>query len=239
MVTTTGLLEHRLRVDVARQHAGNGTDTTVIDGGRGLDLIVSESNEVQIGAIPYDIRSGATGKGALSGFADWPFLRVKQRLASAPAGAGDYILTAWLQVQAPAGIAPLTNHAWTLLPTLGFGKGWGDFAVQGTLGGVLPASHTETLGRQIVTNIAFQYHVLGVLWPQLEVNWTHFAGGQRGGLDQVFLTPGLVLGRLLTVEGVQLTLGVGYQSAVSPHFRASPLTPAYNHAWLFTSRFNF
>jgi hypothetical protein len=239
LVTTTGMLEQRLRFDLAHQHAGNATETTVIDGGRGLDLIVSETNEVQIAAIPYDIRTAPGGKGALAGFADWPFLRVKQRLASSPASDGNYVLTAWLQVQAPTGIAALSNNAWTFLPTLAFGKGWGSFDLQGTVGGVLPVAHTDRLGQQIVTNLALQYHVLGVLWPQLEVNWTHFVGGQRHGLNQVFLTPGLVVGRFGITGVGRLTLGIGYQSAIAPPFHAKPLTPAFDHAWLFSSRLNF
>jgi hypothetical protein len=239
LVTTTGMLEQRLRFDLAHQHSGNGTDTTVIDGGRGLDLIVSETNEVQIAAIPYDIRTGPGGKGALSGIADWPFLRVKQRLASSPANNGNYVLTTWLQVQAPVGIAGLSNNAWTFLPTLAFGKGWGSFDVQGTVGGVLPVAHTGTLGQQIVSNLALQYHALGVLWPQLEVNWTHFIGGPRHGLNQVFLTPGLVVGRFAIADLGRLTLGIGHQSAIAPRFRAKPLTPAYDHAWLVTARLNF
>jgi hypothetical protein len=44
--------------------------------------------------------------------------------------------------------------------------------VQATVAAVLPASHTKTLGHQIQTNIAFQYHLLDVLWPEIEVNWT-------------------------------------------------------------------
>src|SRR6476661_4440542 len=56
LVTTTGLLENRLRFDTQQQHAGNGARTTVLDGGRGLDLIVGETEEIQIGAPPYEIR---------------------------------------------------------------------------------------------------------------------------------------------------------------------------------------
>jgi hypothetical protein len=78
-----------------------------------------------------------------------------------------------------------------------------------------------------------------VLWPQLEVNWTYFADGQRGGLNQVFLTPGLVIGRFQLASGILFTTGFGYQIAVSPNYRPNPLTPAYNHALLFTTRFNF
>jgi hypothetical protein len=35
------------------------------------------------------------------------------------------------------------------------------------------------------------------------------------------------------------TTGLGYQIAVSPNYRPSPLTPTYSNAWVFTSRFNF
>ena len=52
MITTTGMLEQRFRFDVSEQHAGNGADTTELDGGRGLDLILSNSNEIQIAAPP-------------------------------------------------------------------------------------------------------------------------------------------------------------------------------------------
>jgi len=78
-----------------------------------------------------------------------------------------------------------------------------------------------------------------VLWPEFEVNWTYFADGQRGGLNQVYLTPGLVIGRFRLADGVMFTTGAGYQIAVSPHYRASPMTPAYSNAWVFTSRLNF
>jgi hypothetical protein len=239
LVTTTGLLEQRLRFDLSGQHAGTGADTTVVDGGKGLDLIVSDSNEIQIAAPAYDIRTTPSGKGEFSGFADWAFLRVEQRLASSPESGGNYVVTAWLQVQAPTGIAPLTSSAWTYLPTMAFGKGWGDFDIQATVGGVLPASHVSTLGDQIQTNVAFQYHLLNVLWPQMEVNWTYYADGQRGGINQVFLTPGLVIGRFRLADHLLFTFGAGYQFAVTPDFRPNPLTPAYNHAWLLTSRFNF
>jgi hypothetical protein len=239
LITTTGMLEQRFRFDLSEQHAGNGANTTVIDGGRGLDLIVSNSNEVQIAAPPYDIRNAPTAKNSFSGFGDWAFLRVKQQLASAPASRGDYFVTVWLQVQAPTGIAPLTSNSWTYLPTLAFGKGWGNFDIQATVSGVLPSANVAKLGDQIQTNVALQYHLLKVLWPEFEVNWTYWADGQRGGLNQVFLTPGLVIGRFQLVEGILFTTGVGYQVAVSPNFRPNPLTPAYSNAWVFTSRFNF
>ena len=239
VVTTTALLEERFRFDAAFQHSGNGADTTALDGGRGLDLIVSGTEEVQVASAPYATRTSKSGKGQFTGFGDWPFLRFKQRLASSPESEGNYVLSAWLQVQAPVGVTALTNRAWTLLPTLGYGKGWGPFDIQGTVGAVIPTAYEGKTGTQVVNTVAFQYHVLGTLWPQLEVNWTYYPDGQRGGKSQVFLTPGLVVGRLSLSERLKFTIGIGYQSAVTPSYRASPLTPAYNHAWIATSRLSF
>jgi len=239
LVTTTGLMEQRFRFDVERQQAGNGADTTGLDGGRGLDLIVTDSNEIQIGLAPEDIRGAVPGAPGVSGFGDWPFVRIEQRLASSPSNAGDYVLTTWLQVQAPVGVSRLTSHAWTYTPTLAYGKGWGALDIQGTVAVVLPASHTATLGDQVQSNLAVQYHVLTVLWPELEANWTWYASGQRGGLNQLYLTAGLVAGRFQLTHDLKLTLGAGYQFAVAPDYRPKPLTPAYQNAWLFTSRVNF
>jgi hypothetical protein len=36
-----------------------------------------------------------------------------------------------------------------------------------------------------------------------------------------------------------LAAGAGYQIAVAPTYRASPLTPAYNNNWVSTTRLNF
>jgi hypothetical protein len=247
LVTTTAMLEQRLRFDLDQQHSGNGTSTTEIDGGKGLDLIVNETTEIQVAAPPYFIRSGVSGtgpkdKGAiepLAGFNDWAFLRITERLASSPESEGNYIVSALLQIQAPAGIERLTSGSWEYIPSLGFGKGWGRFDIQGTVGGIIPASDANTIGYQVQTNIAFQYHVMDLFWPELEVNWIYYANGQRGGLNQVYLTPGLVVGRFMLPDGLKFTFGVGYQAAVAPAYIAKPQTPAYNHAWLFTTRLNF
>jgi hypothetical protein len=246
LVTTTGLLEQRVRFDAAQSQAGNGTDTTTLDGGKGLDMIVSDSNEIRIALPPYNIRSGAPAAIAngqpiqpLSGFGDWTILRVEQRLASSPASDGDYILSAWLQILAPTGIARLTTNTWAWSPVLAYGKGWGDFDIQGTFGTTVPAMHAGTLGHPVQNNVALQYHIRPLVWPQIEANWTWFPDGQRGGLNQVFLTPGVVLGRIPVGGSLGLSLGVGYQVAVSPAYRATPLTPLYDHAWLFSSRMSF
>ncbi|HKD48121.1 MAG TPA: hypothetical protein VKB67_10585 [Rhizomicrobium sp.] len=239
IATTTPLLEQRFRFEIEDQHSGNGASTTILDGGRGLDLIVSENNEIQIALAPYEFRSGTAKSPGHTGFGDWAFLRLKQRLASSPEDQDNYVVSAWLQVQAPVGIAPFTNGEWTFLPTLGFGKGFGSFDIQATLGGVIPTGNVAALGRQIQSNTALQYHVAKIFWPELEVNWTYYAGGPRDGLNQVFLTPGLTIGRFHLTDATTFTTGFGYQIAIAPPYRAKPLTPAYGNAFLFSARVNF
>ena len=242
LITTTGLLENRLRFDAQQQHAANGARTTVLDGGRGLDLIVGQTEEIQIAVPPYeirDLRSNPSGIGAASGLGDWPFLRLEQRLASSPESSGNYVVTAWLQIQAPTGKSPFTNGAWIFSPTLAFGKGWGNIDIQGTITPALPASHSDTLGHPVQTNLAFQYHVDTVFWPEVEASWTYYPDGTRSGLNQFFLTLGLVIGRFALTNDVLFTIGGGYQFALAPAYRAKPLTPAYDRAWLLTFRLNF
>jgi hypothetical protein len=240
VLTTTALLEERLRFDLAvDERAPSGATTTIIDGGKGVDLIVAPTTELQVAADPYQIRTTPNGKGQFSGFADWPFLRIKERLASSPEDADDYVVSAWLQVQAPAGIPQLTNHVYTLLPTVGYGKGFGPFVLQGTFQAAIPTNDEHTLGVQVVSNLSFQYHLLHYLWPQMEVSWTRFVDGPKDGNDEVFLVPGLVLGRFSLSDRFRFTVGAGYEFAVEPHFQPSLLLPSFNHAWLVTTRLSF
>ena len=239
IATTTGLLEQRFRFDIEDEHSGNGTATTILDGGKGLDLIVSDTNEIQIALAPYEFRSGTSQSLSHAGFGDWAFLRLEQRLVSSPSDKDDYVVSAWLQVQAPVGIEAFTNGSWTFQPNLAFGKGFGPFDVQGTIAGVIPTANTAVLGRQIQSNTALQYHFDKIFWPELEVNWTYYPDGQRAGLNQVFLTPGLTIGRFYLTDATTFTTGFGYQIALAPQYRAKPLTPAYGNAVLFSSRVNF
>lgn len=234
LVTTSGMLEDRARFDVTFQQAGDGSTSTVYDGGKGVDVIISPTQEIQIANAPFTMRSGPEGQGRVDGFGDVPLLRFKQRLESGP----DYILSAWLQVVVPTG-GRFGNGVVTLLPTVGFGKSIGPLIVQGTIGASFPTGHESTIGTQVTGNLALQVHVLERLWPQIEVNTTYFADGQRGGLIQTYLTPGLIVGRFALAQHFQATLGVGYQTALTPTYRASPLTPSYNHAWILSTRVSF
>ncbi len=166
---------------------------------------------------------------------------VKQRLLSANEQNGDYIVTAFLGLTAPSGNVAFTNNTWVVTPTIAGGIGWGDFDIQATLGVAIPTDGQSTLGTSIATNVAFQYHLLQYLWPEFEINDTKWLdGNERGGKNQILLTPGIIFGRFALGDRLRASLGGGYQFAVSPKWvDTSEQTPAYNHAWIISARMAF
>jgi Putative MetA-pathway of phenol degradation len=237
LVTVTPRLEEEVRYDQYWEHQHTGANLDLYDMGKGLELIPTTTNEILLNPPVYEQRSN---KNPASGWGDDQFLVVKQRLLSENEQNGNYIVSAFLGVQAPTGDRIFTNHAWLVTPTLAAGKGWGDFDIQGTVGIALPTDHESTIGKAVATNLTLQYHVLKYFWPEFEVNYTHWFGGLRDGKDQVFLTPGLILGRFQLYERARLIIGGGYQFAVSPKVVTTPaLTPTYDHAWILTARLAF
>jgi hypothetical protein len=175
------------------------------------------------------------------GWVDAQFLVVKQRLLSANEDNGNYIVSAFLGITAASGNSTFTNQTWLITPTLAAGKGWGDFDIQATTGVAIPFKSQSPLGTAVATNVAFQYHFAKYFWPEFEVNDTYWTNGkERGGKNQVLLTPGIILGRFVIQDRVKFIIGGGYQVAVSPKYvDTSEQTPAYNHAWLLTARVTF
>ena len=202
-------------------------------------MIPTETNEVLINPPAYQYK-GNTGSPA-NGWLDDQFLVVKQRLLTANEQNGNYILTAFLGVTAASGNAAFTNKTWIVTPTIAGGKGWGDFDIQATSGIALPFQNTDQLGKSIATNVAFQYHLLKYLWPEFELNETYWLDGkQRGGKNQLFLTPGIIFGRFVIHDRIKAIVGGGYQVAVTPKYiDTTEQTPAYNHAWILTARLAF
>jgi hypothetical protein len=237
IATVTPRLEEEFRYDQLWETMGNGGRLDSYDGGKGLELIPTTTNEIIFNLPPYQQRYV---KKPAEGFNDWPFLLIKQRLVSANEQNGNYIVSAFFSVQAPTGIKAFTNNAWVITPTLAAGKGWGRFDIQGTVGVPIPLEHQSAIGTQVVTNVALQYHLGQFFWPELEFNSTYWANGPRGGKTQIFVTPGLVLGRFPLGSGLKGIIGAGYQVAVSPKLNLSPaLTPTYDHAWILTARVTF
>ncbi len=238
LVTVTPRLEQEYRYDQYWEHLGNGAEVNTFGSAKGLELIPTTTNELLLNPPPYQERSNVK---PASSFGDTPFITVKQRFLSANEQEGNYIVTGFFGVQAPTGIEAFSNNAWVLTPTIAGGKGWGDFDVQATLGVPVPLQHQNTLGTQTTLNVALQYHIFKVFWPEFEMNLTHWWNGtQRGGKTQVFLTPGLVLGRFPIVGRLRTIIGAGYQFAVTPKLVKEPaLTPVYDHAWILSARMAF
>jgi len=237
LVTVTPRLEQEFRYDQYWEHLGNSANIDLYDGGKGLELIPTTTNEVLFNLPAYEDRSI---KKPATGWADWQFLVIKQRLLSENEQNGNYILTAFLGIQAPSGDEAFTNHAWVVTPTIAGGKGYGPFDVQSTLSVALPVSHADTIGDAMVWNTALQAHFLERFWPEVEFNLTHWFGGQRDGKTQLFITPGLILGRFQLYDRLNFAIGAGYQVAVTPNLTTSPvLTPTYNHAFIITARTPF
>lgn len=237
VATVTPRLEEEFRYDQYWEHQGTGGSLTTFDSGKGLELIPTTTNEVLINLPQYEER---TVKKAASGLGDWLFLVVKQRLLTANEENGNYIVSGFLGVQAPTGSPAFTNHAWVVTPTLAAGKGWGDFDIQATVGVPIPLSQEAIIGTSIVTNVTFQYHLATYFWPEFEVNNTYWTDGERGGLNQTFLTPGIVFGRIPLAGRTKLIVGTSYQFAVSPTLVTKPaLTPTYQHGWILTARLTF
>jgi hypothetical protein len=239
LVTVTPRLEQEVRYDQYFESRGNGSDLTIFDSGKGLELIPTDTNEVLINPPAYQDKTNVAHP--VSGWLDDQFLVVKQRLVSANEEEGNYIVTAFLGVTADSGSSVFTNGTWIVTPTLAFGKGWGDFDIQATTGVAIPFRNQSTLGTPIATNVAFQYHLFEYFWPEFEVNHTYWAdGNERGGKNQVLLTPGLILGRFVIKDRVKVIIGGGYQFAVSPRYvDTTEQTPAYNHSFIMTARLTF
>jgi hypothetical protein len=236
LMTVTPRLEEEFRYDQYFERTNTGSDIANFDAGKGLELIPTTTNEILLNLPPYLNRTNAR---ATSGWGDWPLLTMKQRLFSANEEQGNYIVTAFLGVQEPLGTAAFTNHALLITPTLAMGKGWGDFDIQATVGASLPTAHANTIGTAIVSNATLQYHFGEYFWPEVELNDTTWSGGARGGLNQLFMTAGVIFGRFQLSQHARFIIGGGYQFALSPKLVPAPLTPAYDHNYVISARLAF
>ena len=157
---------------------------------------------------------------------------LKYRLLSANEENGNYIVTAFMGFSAPTGDDGNSSRHFQFTPTIAAGKGFGDFDVQSTLGATFPNGGVARLGWPLAWNTAFQYPIFKYFWPEFETNYTWFATGSRSGQTQLYLTPGIMFGRFPIHERIGVTIGAGYQVAVTQN-------PAYNHAVILSARIPF
>ena len=234
VVTVTPRLEEEYRYDQVGQIRPGNADLTNYGNTKGIELIPLEHVEVILGVPGYETLTSPGG--TKTGWADDTFL-VKYRIMSNNEENGNDILTAFLGVQVPTGSPAFTDSYTIYTPTIAGGKGWGTraegFDIQSTLGYSIPGSNEKSIGEQLIWNTAFQAHVFSEhIWPELELNYTHFHDGDHDGKNQLFYTLGFVAGRFPISGRVRLALGAGYQQALTA-FRM------YNHAFVLTLRAPF
>ena len=75
-------------------------------------------------------------------------------------------------------------------------------------------------GDPILWNTSLQYNFMQYFWPELEINAEYWPNGEHGGLKQVLLTPGIILGRFkigqdTATRPINLIIGAGYQMALT------------------------
>jgi hypothetical protein len=225
--TATPRLEEMFVYDISRQNTAKG-DLTSFGGSKGLLLIPAEHITIVITPPSYFAHESRT---IHDGFGDTSFV-LKYRLAASNEEHANYVVTAFLGASIPTGSYTNGTRDAVVTPTIGFGKGWGNFEVQSTVGVGIPVGDVDRLGTPVLYNTAFQYRVTKKLWPELEVNATFLPNGPKAGNQQVFLTPGLMVGKFHLWRRLGFAVGGGIQIAAT-HFHT------YNHNALLTVRFPF
>jgi hypothetical protein len=233
LATVTPRLEQEFRYDQTWQAKPDSVDIANYGGGKGLEVIPSENTEVIVGVPAYMVKDSRHG--SASGWGD-ESLTVKYRAVAANEERGNYIVTGFLGVSVPTGTNGFSADYSIYTPTIAAGKGWGSrqsgIDIQSTLGIGIPDSHRAEVGIPVTWNTAFQAHVGQIFWPEVEVNYTHWADGPNDEKTQVAITTGLVLGRFSLAPDVNLVVGAGYQQPVSA-FRT------FEHTWLTSARVGF
>src|SRR5579875_409984 len=230
LVTVTPRLEEEYRYDQLWQTQPHGTALNNFGANKGLELIPFSPVELILSTPGYISRGGHVK--ASNGWADETFL-IKYRLLAANEETGNYILTLFLGISAPTGDDPVSLRHTVYTPTIAFGKGWGNFDFQSTVADALPDGGLKRLGSPVAFNTTFQYHIPEFfMWPELETNYTWWPNGEREGKSQLFLTPGLILGRFHLWNRVRFVIGAGYQVAVTKD-------PQYNNGVILSVRTPF
>lgn len=234
LVTTyTGLIQVA-RTDMVRQVAPALTTTWNYDNSKGLNLVPWANTELAFNLPPY-IQHNSTAK---DGAGDVSFLG-KYRIASGNAKHGSYTLSAWVLATIPTGSYKNGSTDASVAPSIGGGKGWGNFDVQSTLGATLPTGNPAITasGRPVAWNTVAQYRIGKLFWPEIESNATFYKGGANDGKMQEFVTPGLIVGKCAlhpadSKARAGLAFGAGMQIATS-HFHT------FNHGLVLTARWVF
>jgi hypothetical protein len=214
LVTVTPRLEQEFRYDQSWTTMNSAHYPQVDNYGttKGLELIPFNPVEIIIGIPGYETENHPHRWG----WADETFL-AKYRILSANEENGNYILTAFMGLSVPSGSDDFSAHHFIFTPTIAGGKGWGHFNFQSTLGFAVPDNGFVRTGggSSLLWNSALQYHIDRFFWPEVEFNYTWWASGEHEGINQLMITPGLVIGRIPIAGRVGITVGLGCQFPVT------------------------
>lgn len=232
MVAPFPMLAQVYRSDFTRQTTNAGKENWNLGTGKGFNLIPFAKVQVDVltpGFVTH-------GDGTADGFGDVAFL-AKYRLLSANEKNGNYILTGALGATFPTGSYKNGAPTAVLTPSLGGGKGWGQFDVFSSLSGGLPASNGTGNGRTLQSNTVAQYRIAKYFVPEVEINSTRYFGGARDGKTQTFLTPGIVMGKIAirpaeAKSRMGIVAGAAFQTALTSYH-------TYNHAVVVSLRLAF
>lgn len=240
LVTVTPRLEQEFRTDIVRQTNTKLFNIWNYDNGKGLELIPERHTELLINFPPFLAHQAS---GTNDGFGDISFM-LKERLYARNEEHGNAILTVFFPASIPTGKNGNGSCCALITPTLALGKGWGRFDLSTTAGGTLPVTNSSGLGHTVLWNTVAQYRLAHtgmarLFWPETELNANYFLGGANDGKEVVYVTPGLIVGRVpLTHRStgkpgrLGLTFGAGEQIAVSSFHPT-------NHNLIFTVRLPF
>jgi hypothetical protein len=228
--TVSPNLQEVLRYDIMDQSLAGGRTLANFGSGKGVEFIPAEHIQFIVGIPPRETENTRPDK---NGWGDESFL-MKYRFLSANEQNGNYVLTGFLGLTVPNGSANYTTHHFVFAPTIAGGKGWGDFNLQGTAGVSVPDNQggRNTLGTPLALNLTAQYKLVKIIWPEVEANYTYWPNGTREGINQLFITPGLVLGKIPLWNRLGIMVGVGCQIAVTDR-------PLYHRNLLLTARMPF
>lgn len=229
IATTTPRLDQAIRYDISwSQPKPGGTNAMTFGNNKGIELIPLPHLQVITAFPSYIVHHNPATP---DGWGDLQLL-VKYRFLSANEEHGAYVFSAYMTATLPTATNDNGVASVVLTPSIAYGKGWGFFDVQGTIGAVEPLRNTSTIGRTYNWSNTFQFHVLPHVWPEIEVNRSWFSGGKNDGRSQTFLTPGVMFGKFSMTDRVGLSFGGGVQIAVT-QFHTT------NHNAIFTVRTPF
>jgi hypothetical protein len=231
-IAPSSQLVQLVRFDVLRQITPTHFTTVNVDNGKGLNLIPFANTEIDINLPPLIEHHNAK---VIDGTGDFSVV-YKYRPFASPSEAHNYTLGGQVLFSVPTGSYKNGTAVSTVQPTVMGGKGFGHFAVQSTIGGVLPNSSVSTIGRTISWNTTAQYQVFKYFWPEVESNASYYHLGPNNGKSQNFVSPGLMVSKIKfrrdAKNRLALIVGGSMQIATSSYH-------AYNHDLVFSSRVAF